>query len=461
MALSIGYPSKQGLYDPSFEKDSCGVGFVANIKGEKTHDIVKKGLQVLQNLNHRGAVGSDPKTGDGAGVLVQIPDEFFRMYFEKSNIELPKAGEYAVGMVFLPKEPALRLQCEGIIERVIEEEGQKVLAWRDVPTDNRGIGETAKGTEPTIRQVFVAANNKNQTEFERKLYIIRKRAENEVKRLVDKSTEYFYICSLSSRTVVYKGLLLADQIKGFFVDLDDINFKSAISLVHSRYSTNTFPTWDLAQPFRFLAHNGEINTIRGNRNWMAAREGVLESESFSKDISKLFPIVSPNGSDSASLDNILELLEADGRSLAHSMMMLIPEAWQNNSLMEDYKKAFYEYHGSLIEPWDGPAAVAFSDGIQVGATLDRNGLRPARYIITKGGLVVLASEVGVLDIKPEEIKEKGKLKPGKMFLVDTSQGRIIDDEELKREICNIKPYKEIVEKNRIKLESYEILEEKY
>lgn len=459
MSYSVGLPSKQGLYDPAFEKDNCGVGFVASIKGEKTHDIVKKGLQVLVNLTHRGAVGSDPKTGDGAGILLQIPDEFFRIKCENLGIELPKPGEYAVGMVFLPIEPALRLQCEGILERAVEEEGQKVLGWRDVPTDNRGIGETAKGTEPTIRQIFVGRNTDSQREFETKLYIIRKRAENEVKRLVNKSSEYFYICSLSSRTIVYKGLLLAEQIKGFYIDLDDINFKSAISLVHQRYSTNTFPTWDLAQPFRFLAHNGEINTIRGNRNWMAAREGVLKSDNFGEDINKLFPIVNTKGSDSASLDNALELLEADGRSLAHAMMMLVPEAWDGNKFMDDNKKAFYEHHASLIEPWDGPAAVAFTDGVQVGATLDRNGLRPARYVITKSGLVVMASEVGVLDFKPEEIAEKGKLKPGKMFLIDTAQGRIIDDEELKKEICTSKPYAEFIAKNKKTLEQYEGIEE--
>jgi glutamate synthase (NADPH/NADH) large chain len=455
MSYSIGFPKKQGLYDPQNEQDSCGVGFVASIKGEKTHDIVKKGIEVLVNLTHRGAVGSDPKTGDGAGISFQVPDEFFRIKCENLGIELPANGEYAVGMIFLPKEPALRLQCEGILERAVEEVGQKVLGWRDVPVDNRSIGETAKGTEPTIRQVFVGKVKIDQETFERKLYVIRKRTESEVSKLVSKSSEYFYICSLSSRVIVYKGLLLAEQIKSFYIDLNDINFKSAIALVHQRYSTNTFPTWDLAQPFRYLAHNGEINTIRGNRNWMNAREGVLKSELFGEDIEKLFPTVNPNGSDSASLDNALELLAASGRSLVHSMMMLIPEAWKGNKDMEDNKKAFYEYHGSLIEPWDGPAAVAFTDGIQIGATLDRNGLRPARYVVTKSGLVVMASEVGVLDFKPDEIAQKGRLQPGKMFLIDTKQGRIIDDSELKKEICTSKDYQEWLEKNKYTLDNFD------
>ncbi|MBC2582664.1 glutamate synthase large subunit [Clostridium sp. DJ247] len=461
MTYSVGFPSKQGLYNPENEKDACGVGFVASIKGEKTHDIVKKGIQVLVNLTHRGAVGSDPKTGDGAGILLQIPDEFFRINCETLGIELPKAGEYGVGMVFLPKETALRLQCEGIFERAAEEEGQKVLGWRDVPTDNRDIGETAKGTEPTIRQIFIGKNAETQTEFERKLYIIRKKAENEVRELLKSGEESFYVCSLSSKTIVYKGLLLAEQIKSFYIDLNNVNFKSAIALVHQRYSTNTFPTWDLAQPFRCLAHNGEINTIRGNRNWMNAREGVLESEAFGKDINKLFPVVSTGGSDSASLDNMLELLHEDGRSLSHAVMMLIPEAWHGNDEMEEHKKAFYEYHGSLIEPWDGPAAVAFTDGVQIGATLDRNGLRPARYVVTKSGLVVLASEAGVLEFKPEEVVEKGRIKPGKMFLVDTAQGRIINDEELKKEICEGKPYKEILDKSKFTLDMFEAVETKH
>lgn len=457
----MGLPSPQGLYDPSNEKDSCGVGFVANIKGEKSHGIIKKALEVLNNLTHRGAVGSDPKTGDGAGILTQIPNEFFRICCDNIGIKLPKAPNYAIGMVFLPREPAARLQCEGILERIIEEEGQKVLGWRDVPVDNRVIGETAKGTEPTIRQIFVESACSNQKEFEKILYIVRKRTENEVSNLVKRGSEYFYVCSLSSRTIVYKGLFVAQQIKSYYVDLDDINFKSAIAVVHQRYSTNTFPTWGLAQPFRFLAHNGEINTIRGNRNWMHAREGVLESDVIGRDIKKLFPIIKKGGSDSESLDNIFELLECDGRSMAHAMMMLVPEAWKYDEKMEDYKRAFYEYHGSLIEPWDGPAAITFCDGTQVGVTVDRNGLRPARYIVTKDGLAMVASEVGVLDIKPEEVERKGKLKPGRMFLIDTKEGRIIEDEEIKKTVCISKPYAEMIAKNKIMLEDYPQVEDEY
>ncbi|URZ06391.1 glutamate synthase large subunit [Clostridium felsineum] len=455
MTRKVGYPEKQGLYDPAFEKDNCGIGFIASIKGEKSHDIVKKGIEILVNLTHRGAVGADTKTGDGAGIMLQIPHEFFKINCDNLGIELPEDGKYAVGMVFLPKETALSYQCEGIFERAVEEQGQKVLGWRVVPRDNRSIGETAKGSEPVIKQIFIGSTAENQIDFERKLYIIRKRAESEVKRLVERGSEYFYICSLSSRTIVYKGLLLADQIKSFYMDLNDINFKSAIALVHQRYSTNTFPTWDLAQPFRFLAHNGEINTIRGNRNWMNAREGVLKSEVFENNISDLFPVVNPKGSDSTSLDNTFELLVADGRPLSEALMMLIPEAWENNEDMEKWKRAFYEYQGTLIEPWDGPAAVAFTDGVQVGAVLDRNGLRPARYFITKNNIAVLASEAGVLKFEPEEIAYKGRLQPGKMFLIDTKEGRIIDDEEVKKSICLNKDYEKIVKENKFTLDDFE------
>ncbi len=459
MEYRVGLPEKQGLYDPQFEKDNCGVGFVVNVKGEKTHGLVKKALQVLVNLTHRGAVGSDPKTGDGAGVMFQIPDEFFRISCDNLGIELPKYGEYAVGMTFLPKEPALRHQCEGIFERIVEEEGQKLLGWRDVPTDNRGIGETAKGTEPIIRQLFISRLDCSVEEFERKLYIIRKRTESEIKKLVKRNTEYFYICSLSRKTIVYKGLLLAEQISGFYLDLNDINFKTAIGLVHQRFSTNTFPTWDLAQPFRFLAHNGEINTIRGNRNWMNAREGVLKSETFGDELSKLFPIITPNGSDSASLDNVFELLKMDGRSNIHAMRMLIPEAWKNNEFMSEEEKAFYEYHGSLVEPWDGPAAVFFTDGEKIGATLDRNGLRPAKYVITKSGFMVMASELGVLQFNPEEIVKKGRLEPGKMLLVDTTLGKIIEGEELSKLVCGDESYKDVINNKRLTLNDFEGVKE--
>ncbi|MGH4117550.1 glutamate synthase large subunit [Clostridium sp.] len=449
-----GLPLKQGLYDPQFEKDSCGVGFIANIKGEKSHGIVKKGLKVLMNMSHRGAVGSDPNTGDGAGIMVQIPDEFLKICCDNLGIELPKNSEYGVGMLFLPKEPAIRYQCEGILERVAQEENVKVIGWRSVPTDNRVLGETAKGTEPVIRQAFLERVNCSQDEFEQKLYIIRKRTENEVNRLIKRNADCFYICSLSSKTIIYKGLLLPKQIRKYYLDLNDINFKSAIALVHQRFSTNTFPTWDLAQPFRYLAHNGEINTIRGNRNWANAREGVFKSKVYGENISKLFPIINTKGSDSASLDNMFEFIKMDGRSNAHSMMMLIPEAWEKNTSMPSYKKAFYEYHASMVEPWDGPAAVFFSDGTQVGATLDRNGLRPAKYVITKDNIVIMASELGVLAIEPEQILKKGRLEPGKMFLVDTKQGIIKEDEDIKEEICKAEPYEKLLQINKYTLDDF-------
>ena len=457
MSLNVGLPKPQGLYNPEFEKDNCGIGLIASIKGEKTHEIVKKGIEILVNLTHRGAVGSDTNTGDGAGILFQIPHEFFSIVCDNLGIDLPQEGKYGVGMVFLPKETALGYQCEGIIERVVEEEGQKVLGWRSVPKDNRLIGETAKGSEPVIKQIFIGRTTETLEEFERKLYIIRKRAEFEVKKILGSEAECFYICSLSSKKIVYKGMLLAEQISGFYLDLNDVNFKSAIALVHQRYSTNTFPTWDLAQPFRYLAHNGEINTIRGNRNWMNAREGLLASEVFGEDIEKLFPIVNTSGSDSASLDNIFELLVMGGRKPAHAMMMLIPEAWESNKEISGEKRAFYEYHGSLVEPWDGPAAVSFTDGEQVGAVLDRNGLRPGRYAITKDDIVVLASEAGVINFPTEDIVEKGRLEPGKMFLVDTKEGRIIRDSEVKSSIFSEYPYEEIMEKNRYKLDDFEAI----
>lgn len=459
MKYDLGFPTPQGLYSPENEKDSCGVGFVANIKGEKSHSLVKKAIQVLENLSHRGAVGADPKTGDGAGILLQIPDEFFRIQCDTLGYKLPPVGEYGVGMVFLPRETAVKLQCEGIIERIVNEEGQKVISWRDVPVNNRVLGESAIGTEPTIKQIFIASSCKNQDEFEKVLYIIRKRAEKEVRELVTESVEYLNICSLSSKTIVYKGLFLAYQIKEYYVDLNDFNFKTAIAVVHQRYSTNTFPTWGLAQPFRYLAHNGEINTIRGNINWMNAREGVLKSEIIGDKLKKLFPIIRQNASDSECLDNTLELLEKAGRPVTHAMMMLIPEAWQKDMTMPEYKRAFYEYHGSLIEPWDGPAAVAFTDGTLVGATVDRNGLRPARYTVTKDGFVVVASEAGVLPIKPEDVLYKGKLKPGKMFLVDTSKHSIVDDESIKEEICTKYDYVKRVNKLKKTLSDFDNINE--
>ena len=446
------FPDRQGLYDRNDEKDACGVGFVVNIKGETSHQIIKQGLEILKNMEHRGAVGSDPKTGDGAGILTQIPDAFFRIWCNNDGMDLPKQGQYGVGMIFLPKETALRLQCEGIVERVLDEINLKTLGWRFVPTDNRSLGETAKGSEPVIRQVFVSSGEALSPEaFERKLYLGRKRVESEIKRLIKRNKEYFYICSLSSRTIVYKGLLLADQIESYFTDLTDIHYKSAMALVHQRFSTNTFPTWDLAQPFRYLAHNGEINTIKGNRNWMETREGVLKSDVFKEQINDLYPIIQPGKSDSASVDNAFEFIKQNGRTNSHTLMMLIPEAWENDQLMAEEKRAFYEFHAAMIEPWDGPAAMFFCDGIQIGGTLDRNGLRPAKYVITNDDQVVMASEHGVLKMKPERILGKGRLKPGEMLIVDTQEKRLSFDEEIKTKITTKMDYVDIVRNNRIEI----------
>lgn len=448
---SNGFPRKQGLFDPENEKDSCGVGFIVNTKGEISHQIVKNGLEILKNMEHRGAAGSDPKTGDGAGILTQIPDEFFRIFCGNDGIDLPEYGNYGIGMVFLPKEPALRLQCEGIIERVIKDTGNKTLGWRFVPTDNKSIGETARGTEPVIRQVFVENLKANgQLSFERDLYLTRKRIESEIDRLVKRNKEYFYICSMSSKTIIYKGLLLADQIEKYYLDLNDINYKSCMALVHQRFSTNTFPTWDLAQPFRYLAHNGEINTIKGNRNWMGTREGVLKSDVFKDNINDLYPIIQKGKSDSASVDNVFEFIKYNGRTNAHTLMMLIPEAWENDTIMTEDKKAFYEYHGAMIEPWDGPAAVFFCDGTQIGGTLDRNGLRPAKYVIRNDDTVIMASEFGVLKMKPEDILKKGRLKPGEMLLVDTERKKIFFDEEIKSSVASKMDYVSIVNNNRLR-----------
>lgn len=449
-----GYPEKQGLYDPAYEHDSCGVGFVVNVKGKKSHLIVSQGLTVLKNLSHRGAQGSDPETGDGAGILIQIPHDFFKHELANKKIDLPGFGEYAVGVVFLPSSQSGKEFCLAVFEKTAHEEGFQILGWRDVPVNDASIGQTTRETEPLIRQVFIQRppHIKEAQVFEAKLYILKRLVEKAVAQSNLSGKKSFYVPSLSCRTIVYKGLLMAEQLEMFYQDLNNERLTSALALVHSRYSTNTFPTWDLSQPFRYLAHNGEINTLRGNINWMAARRASLESPVFGKNINKLFPVIIPGGSDSATLDNVLEFLFLSGRSLAHSMMMLIPEAWENNPLMEDEKRRFYEYHAALMEPWDGPAAVAFTDGVSIGATLDRNGLRPARYVVTKDGLVVMASETGVLDFKPEEIWSKGRLEPGKMFLVDTQEGRIIDDQELKRKIYRSKPYGQWVKKYVTRLE---------
>src|SRR5207245_2144653 len=391
-----GFPPKQGLYDPALEKDSCGIGFIANIKGVKSHDIVRKGLQVLNNLFHRGAQGCDPCTGDGAGILLQVPHEFFTRACADVGVKLPNAGEYGVGMVFLPPNAAQRKPCERLFEKVIEEEGVRLLGWRDVPVKSGAIGSQARCTEPAIRQVFIARDILNEAQFERKLYVIRKCIENAIRESAIEGREYFYLPSMSMYSIIYKGLLLPDQITQYYPDLTDTSVVSALAMIHSRFSTNTFPTWPLAHPYRYICHNGEINTLKGNVNWMRARQGRLQSELFGDDIPKLFPIVYEHQSDSACIDNALEFLVMGGRSLAHAMMMLIPEPWVGNPQMDLDRRGFYEYHAAMMEPWDGPAAVCFTDGKQIGATLDRNGLRPCRYQVTTDDLAVLASEAGVL-----------------------------------------------------------------
>jgi glutamate synthase (NADPH/NADH) large chain len=441
-------PARQGLYDPANEKDACGVGFVAHIKGRKSHDIVEKGLEILRNLTHRGATGYDPKLGDGAGMLIQLPDAFMRKEAAKHNIQLPPVGQYAVGMVFLPQSINGREACESVITRIVLEEGQACLGWRDVPRDNTDIAAAARAIEPMMRQVFIASNTADQNIFERKLFVIRKRIEHAVRALKLEDGEQFYIPSMSSRTIVYKGMLLANEVGIYYQDLNDPDMVSALALVHQRFSTNTFPAWDLTHPFRMIAHNGEINTVQGNVNWMAARHEAMKSAVLGEDLEKLWPLISEGLSDSACFDNALELLVAGGYSLPHAMMMMIPEAWSSNALMDEDRRAFYEYHAALMEPWDGPAAVAFTDGRMIGATLDRNGLRPARYLITDDDYVMMASEMGVLTFPEEKIVKKWRLQPGKMFLIDMEQGRIIDDEEVKRELAQSKPYREWIEKSR-------------
>ena len=449
-----GMPDAEGLYDPSFEKDACGVAFVVDIKGRKSSDVVQKALLALQNLLHRGAVGAEKNTGDGSGILIQIPHNFLKAECLKLGFELPEPGEYAVGMVFLPKVEEQAKSCQELFEQEIRRAGQKVLGWRDVPQDNSMIGDIARSGEPLMRQVFIGKGEaiEDEEHFERVLYLIRRRVEKAVDNSNIPSKDMFYVPSLSCRTLVYKGMLSADQLPAYFADLRSPLLESAIALVHQRFSTNTFPTWSLAHPFRMLAHNGEINTLRGNINWMRAREGQMESELFGDDLRDILPVIQEGGSDSATLDNVLELLVRAGRSLPHAMMMLIPEAWSGHEGMSEIKKNFYDYHASLMEPWDGPAAVAFTDGRLVGAVLDRNGLRPARYYVTKDDQVILASEVGVLDIAPEDVVYKGRIEPGKMLLIDTVEGRIVDDAELKARIASEKPYGRWLSENRVKID---------
>jgi len=449
---SKGLPVAQGLYEPALERDNCGIGFVANIRGKKSHDIIKKGIQVLINLTHRGACGCDPDTGDGAGILIQIPHEYYAKQCTRLGFTLPPAGEYGVGMVFLPTRKDSRLSCEGQFERIAQEEGLEVLGWRETPVESEAIGWLARSSQPFIEQVFVRGPHEmSQDQLERKLYVVMSRAETEIQAAEIKDKEEFYICSLSTKTIVYKGLLLAPQMEGFYHDLADPEVISAIALVHQRFSTNTFPTWPLAHPYRYVCHNGEINTLRGNVNWMHAREAVLESDLFGADLPKLSPVIKPGGSDSASLDNAVHLLHLGGRELPHAMAMLIPEAWDHDKTMSREKKAFYEYHASLMEPWDGPAAIAFTDGSVIGATLDRNGLRPARYVVTHDDLIIMASEAGVLNVKPENVKFKGRLQPGKMLLADLNEGRLVPDEEIKNRLSSRQPYGKWLEENQINL----------
>ncbi|MFH1878138.1 MAG: glutamate synthase large subunit [Candidatus Omnitrophota bacterium] len=447
-------PEKQGLYDPAFEHDSCGVGFVCHIKGERSHEVVLNSIKVLEHMSHRGAVGADPETGDGAGILMGIPHEYYKEVCSSSGINLPEAGKYGTGIVFMPRSAEDRAWISGVFDEAARSAGQKILGWRDVPVDDSTIGKTARETQPVIRQVFISGEAAGGMDLERKLYIIRKRVENKVRSSSISGKSFFYITNISSRTVSYKGLLMPRQVKDYYPEIRDPRVKSPLVLVHSRYSTNTFPTWDLSQPFRFLAHNGEINTLRGNINWMRARQGLLESVFFSGDmIEELKPVIVPGGSDSAAIDNVLELLTLSGRSLQHAMMMLVPAAWEQNRLMDEKLRDFYEYHACFMEPWDGPAAIAVTDGTRIGAVLDRNGLRPARYIVTKDDLVVMASEVGVLDIAPSNILKSGRLEPGKIFFIDTAEGRIVEDEEIKEGVFSRKPYGEWLKGNLLELEN--------
>ena len=448
-----GLPPKQGLYDPAFEHDACGAGFVVNVKGAKSHEIVRQALTILRNLAHRGASGSEENSGDGAGILIQVPHAFLAKEMAAAGMTLPAAGDYAVGTAFLPQDAAHRGVCERALVSTSAEEGQEFLGWRDVPTDPATLGDSAIAAQPVIRQFFIGRgeNAADTQTFERKLLMIRKRTAHSVRKAGIGGSEKFYVPSLSSRTLVYKGMLTPEQVEEFYPDLSDPAMESALALVHSRFSTNTFPSWERAHPYRMIAHNGEINTLQGNVNWMRARQSQFASEAFGVDLPKMLPIINDEGSDSAMFDNCLEFLVLSGRSMPHAVMMMIPEPWSNHESMSAEKKAFYQYHSCLMEPWDGPASIAFTDGVRIGAVLDRNGLRPSRYYVTKDDLVIMASEVGVLDIAPERVLSKGRLQPGRMFLVDTEQGRIVADEEIKEEIAREHPYQEWLDANLVRL----------
>ena len=458
-AAEIAHLQEHGLYAKSHEHDACGLGFVAHIKGEKRHDIVLGALKILENIDHRGAVGADPLMGDGAGILIQIPDQLYREEMAKQGVELPPAGEYGVGMVFLPKEHASRLACEQELERAIKAEGQVLLGWRDVPVNrDMPMSPAVREKEPIMRQVFIGRGSDVivQDALERKLYVIRKTASAAIQNLGLKHSKEYYVPSMSSRTVVYKGLLLADQVGVYYNDLADERCVSAIGLVHQRFSTNTFPEWPLAHPYRYVAHNGEINTVRGNYNWMVAREGVMASPVLGEDLKKLYPISFAGQSDTATFDNCLELLTMAGYPISQAVMMMIPEPWEQHEAMDERRRAFYEYHAAMMEPWDGPASLVFTDGRQIGATLDRNGLRPSRYVVTEDDLVILASEAGVLPVPDSKIVRKWRLQPGKMLLIDLEQGSMIEDDELKANVVNTKPYKQWIENLRIKLDQVEV-----
>ena len=448
--MKFKYPEKQGLYDPQFEHDSCGVGFVAQIKNRQSHQVVQQGLRLLCNLDHRGALGADPETGDGSGILIQIPHHFFVEECQQAGFYLPEVGEYGIASIFLPQDPVARRHCGEVIESHIVENGMDLLGWRDVPINIDYVGKQARSTMPAMRHLFMGyrrLENFDQEKFERKLYITRKAI-----RTALQDVEGLIITSMSSRTIVYKGMLIPHQMEHFFLDLSDLRISSSIALVHTRFPTNTFPRWDLVQPFRNLAHNGEINSLRGNINWMLGRRPTLASPLYD-NIKEIQPVIIPRGSDSACMDNVFEFLIQSGYSLPHAMMMMVPEAWEKNPDMNPEKQAFYEFHDHLMEPWDGPASLTFTDGVRIGATLDRNGLRPSRYVVTKDDFVIMGSEVGAVDIDPENIKFKGRLQPGKMFLVDTEEGRIIDDSELKKGICSAQPYARWLKENVLKLSS--------
>ncbi len=445
---------EEGLYRRSQDRDSCGVGFVVDVKGKKSRKIVEMGLEVLSKIEHRGAVGADPRTGDGAGLLLQIPDEFYRRVMGEKGVELPSPGFYGVGQIYMPQDREERESVENLIEKVVLDEGLELLGWRDVPVNPQVPGETAQLTIPYFRQCFVGAGKVpvENLEFERKLYLVRRVVDRRVRADLKLTKKQYYVPSFSSRTIVYKGMLMAEQLVDFYDDLRADDFKSALALIHMRFSTNTFPTWDLAHPFRMIAHNGEINTLRGNQNWMAARQMVMESPFFGKDLKRMMPIILEGQSDSASFDLVLELLHVTGRSLPHAIMMMIPEAWSKNKHMDEKRRAFYEYHATIMEPWDGPAAVAFTDGDVIGATLDRNGLRPARYVITNDDIVIMASESGTIPVAPENVKENNRLMPGRMLLIDLKRGQIVDDEEIKNEIVSRQPYGEWVKDNMLHLD---------